>query len=239
MGDRQEFERLREGHWREVFQDGGTGDWREKWFLDGRVARVTNGEGGMLFEAGDTFLEESHHGVLWTDREFGGDLKMEYEFTRMDREKRCVNILYIQARGSGEAPYGQDVKEWRRLREVPLMRWYYEGMNTYHISYAAFDHDRDGAPGYIRCRRYMAGPLEGTEIAPDYDPEDFFASGVPHKITLIKKGQVLYFHISNGEKEKLCRWVNDRFPPIHWGRIGLRQMFTRRSLYRNIRISQA
>ncbi len=237
MEDQKLFDELNRGNWKEVVYDSCTEDWQKHWFLDGKVAKVINSEDGMLFEAGDTFLEESHHGVLWSEEVFEGDLKIEYEFTRMDNETRCVNILYIQAQGIGEAPYTEDVKEWSDLREIPLMRWYFEKMHTYHVSYAAFENNDEVTPGYIRCRRYMGGPLDGTDVLPDYEPGDFFAYGVPHQITLIKKDQTLYFHIKNPEREKLCVWMNDLFPPITKGRIGLRQMFTRISNYKDIRIS--
>jgi hypothetical protein len=116
------------------------------------------------------------------------------------------------------------------------MSLYFEKMYTYHISYAAFPNGDNIEPGYIRARRYMGGPLDGTEIKPEYDPEDFFNPNEVHHMTLIKKDQHLFLHISNDKKEKLCYWNNQEFPPISEGRVGLRQMFTRKSRYANIQI---
>ena len=78
--------------------------------------------------------------VLWTEDEFQGDVKIEYEYTRLDNETNCVNILYIQASGSGEAPYHEDITQWYQLAacRVLAMRMYFDHMHTYHISYAAF-----------------------------------------------------------------------------------------------------
>ena len=117
------------------------------------------------------------------------------------------------------------------------MREYFGHMFTYHVSYAAFTNDDSTDPGYIRARRYVAGDLQGTEIEPDYDPSGLFAPGVPHRMSLIKSGDHIYFRIENDDRDLLCHWHNTKFPSIHDGRVGLRHMFTRGARYRNIQIS--
>ena len=236
-GKKRDFDSLLGSRWREVFFDSGTGDWKEHWFLDGKKAVISHSEKGMDFHAGPTFKDDSCHAVLWTKESFEGDLKIEFEFTRLDREYRCVNILYIQATGSGEEPYARDISEWNHLREIPAMKEYFGHMLTYHVSYAAFTNTDKIEPGYIRARRYMAGELEGTELEPDYDPEGFFEYGAPHTMTVIKSGDHIYFKIANEQNELLCHWHNTKFPSITGGRIGLRHMFTRASRYRDFRIS--
>jgi hypothetical protein len=47
-------ENRREGDWRLAFADDGSGDWREKWFLDGDTAFVENTPQGMILRAGRT-----------------------------------------------------------------------------------------------------------------------------------------------------------------------------------------
>ncbi len=235
--DTDQFNALLQKKWKEVFFDSGCDDWRKLWFLDGKKAVITNTEKGMDFHAGPTFLDDACHAVLWTKEAFTGDLKIKYEFTRLDREYRCVNILYLQATGSGEGPYAKDISQWNHLREIPAMREYFGHMFAYHISYAAFSNTDNIEPGYIRARRYMAGELDGTGLEPDYDPTDFFDYDVPHAMTIIKTGDHVYFQITNGQKELLCHWHNTKFPPIQEGRIGLRHMFTRASRYRNFSIS--
>jgi hypothetical protein len=175
--------------------------------------------------------------VLWTRESFDGDVRIDYEFTRLDREHRCVNILYIQATGSGEPPYSEDIAEWSHLRRVPAMREYFSHMNAYHVSYAAFTNDDSVDPGYIRARRYMAGGLDGTEFGGDFDPAGLFEYGVPHAMTAIKSGDHVYPRIVNHRRDLLCHWHNTRFPAITRGRIGLRHMFTRGARYYDIRIS--
>lgn len=231
------YKEISQDHWKEVFYDSCTGDWQKFWFLDGKKAVIEHSLNGMDFYAGKTFKDDSCHAVLWTKDSFAGDIKIEFNYTRLDRENRCVNILYLQATGMDEGPYHKDISLWNELREIPSMSQYFDKMHTYHISYAAFNHDEVSHPGYIRARRYMASGLEGTDLNPDYDPEDFFEYGVRHKMTVIKSGHHLYLHIDNGSKSKLCHWHNTALPSINEGRIGLRHMFTRAARYSDIRIA--
>jgi hypothetical protein len=236
---RAEFNGLRKADWREVFHDPCTKDWQKLWFLDGQKATVKNTPKGMELTAGPEFRNDAHHMVLWTKQQFAGDLKIEYEYTRLDAETRCVNILYVQATGSGAGPHAKDIAEWARLRTVPAMRMYYNHMHTYHISYAAYPNADDLTEDYIRARRYVpeANGLRGTDLAPDYFRTGLFKTGVPHRITVIKRGQELFMHVRNDEKQMLCHWDNQSLPPILAGRIGLRHMYTRSARYRDFRIS--
>ncbi|HIE96241.1 MAG TPA: DUF1961 family protein, partial [Fuerstia sp.] len=234
----QIFEHASVGNWEEVFLDPGTGDWRKRWFLDGEVGKVQTGPEGMKMTAGPEFRNEAHHMVLWTRDKFAGDLKIEYDFTRLDDETRCVNILYIQVTGSAEGPYEKDIAKWNQLRRVPAMRTYFDHMHAYHISYAAFPNGAD-ATSYIRARRYMPGAsgLKGTDLKPDYYPEGLFRNGVPHKITVIKKARDLFMRIENAEQIFHCHMTNPDLPAIENGRVGLRHMYTRSSRYQNFRVS--
>ena len=233
-----DFEQAAAGKWRPVFHDPCTGDWKQRWFLDGEVGTVKASPQGMQLTAGPEFKNDAHHVVLWTKPTFAGDLKIEYEYTRLDKETRCVTILYIQATGSGKGPYHQDITQWNQLRRVPAMRTYYDHMDTYHISYAAFPNNED-TTSYVRGRRYMpeAKGLKGTELKPDYFPTGLFETGVPHRITVIKKASELLMRIENAEQTVHYRMTNTDLPPIHAGRIGLRHMFTRSARYRNISVS--
>ena len=237
--DNAAFEQAAAGQWREVFADPGNGDWEQRWFLDGEVGTVKTGPLGMELTAGPEYRNDAHHMVLWTRDCFEGDLKIEYEYTRLDEEPRCVTIIYIQATGSGKGPYHEDIAKWNELRKVPSMATYFDHMHTYHLSYAAFP-DTTDATSYVRARRYMPEEtgLKGTELAPDYFPEGLFKTGVPHKITIVKKARDLFMRIENAEQTLDCHMANPDLPPITAGRIGLRHMFTRSARYRNFRISR-
>lgn len=238
--DKQAFEQAAEGPWEEVFFDPCTEDWQKRWILDGEIGTVTNTPEGMELVAGPEFRNDAHHMVLWTRREFEGDLRIDYEYTRLDSETRCVNILYVQATGSGQGPYRKDIMEWAELRRVPAMKMYFNHMNTYHISYAAYPNQDDETEDYVRARRYMPekNGLRGTDLEPDYFRTGLFGKGVPHRITVVKRDNDLVMRVSNPEKTSCYHWHNDRLPPIKEGRIGLRHMFTRAARYKNFRISR-
>jgi hypothetical protein len=236
--DQAAFEQAAAGDWREVFADPCTADWKQRWFLDGEVGTVKTGPDGMELTAGPEFRNDAHHVVLWTQDSFKGDLKIEYDYTRLDEEPRCVTIIYIQATGSGKGPYHEDITKWNELRKVPAMATYFDHIHTYHLSYAAFPGTTD-ATSYVRARRYMPEKdgLGGTELKPDYFPEGLFKTGVPHKITIVKKARDLFVRIENVEQTLHCHMPNPDLPEITEGRIGLRHMFTRSARYRNFRVS--
>ncbi len=238
--EKEAFEEALQEQWLEVFSDSCTGDWEERWFLDGEVASVRNDEKGMQLTAGPKFKNDAHHMVLWTKESFEGDVKIEFDYTRLDFETRCVNILYIQATGSGKEPFKKDIAEWSKYRQVPAMRKYFDHMNAYHISFAAFPNNGDDRKSYIRARRYMPDltGLEGSNLTPDYYPEGLFAPGDPHKITVIKRERNIYMKISNAHQTYYCHFINSELPVIEEGRIGLRLMFTRSSRFANFKISK-
>ena len=234
--DREDYEKADLVDWQRAFKDNCTGDWTAQWFLDGEVGSVKTGPEGMQLAAGPEYKNDAHHMVLWTKKSFKGDLKIEYTYTRLDKETRCVNILYIQATGSGQAPYAKDITKWNDLRRVPSMRTYFDHMHTYHISYAAVP----GTKGeYIRARRYMPNKtgLKGTALKPDYNSKGLFATGVPHKVTVIKKDRDLFMRVENPTRVYYCHMTNPDLPIITEGRVGLRHMFTRSARYKNILIS--
>ena len=218
-----------------MFSDAGTEDWKENWFLEGNKAWVSNGTDGMIFSAGPVEKEQASHAVLWTKRSFAGDIKIEYDFTRLDTSFRGVNILYLLASGSGEAPYAEDITEWSELRRVPTMSKYFHNMNTYHISYATTRPDDD----YVRARRYIpeGKTLRGTNLEPDYRNTGLFHPGTTSHITVIKRGDWLFMEVDHPGQRRLFAWRTDTHQKIDQGHVGFRQMFTRSSRYKNIRIS--
>lgn len=53
-----------------LFEDNGTEDWTQKWFLDGTKARVEYLPTGMYFAAGPNPGNDISHAVLWTQQTF-------------------------------------------------------------------------------------------------------------------------------------------------------------------------
>lgn len=235
------FDKLRAESWQRVFFDDGSEDWQEQWFLDGLRGTVKNTKEGMVFSAGPIRGDNGSHNVLWTKASFEGDVKIEFDYTRLDDIDYAVNILYIQATGIGENPYEEDISEWSNLRIVPYMNRYFRHMNLLHISYAAFPLKEGPQQDYIRARRYPVLPGQNfgqdTRLLPDYENTGLFQPGVDYHFVCIKQGDQLFLQVSNEEVARLFAWDTSTFEPITEGRVGIRHMYTRAARYANVSIS--
>ena len=238
----QHFDQLLHLEWKEVFFDKGEGDWQQNWFLDGKKATIINSPDGMLFSAGPVERENASHAVLWTKESFQGDLKIEFDFTKMDKATKAVNILYIQATGKQEGPYQKDISEWSDLRTVPKMSTYFNNMNLWHVSYAAFGNGNEkDKKDYVRARRYpvlKGKSFKNTEVGTSYDDTGLFKNGITYHFTVIKKNDLLSFKVEGDGKSTIFSWDFSEHPRITEGRIGLRHMWTRSSKYANFSVSQ-
>lgn len=227
--------------WKLNFEDSGTTDWENKWFLDGLKAVVSNSENGMEFKAGPTIFDDSCHAVLWTKKSFKGDIKIEYDYTRTDKETKQVNIIYIQACGIGKNPYKKDIAQWSNLRTIPAMKTYFNNMNALHISYAAFGQQNNNInKDYIRIRKYPRKANQdfnkSTEISPAYFNTGLFKTDKTYKITIIKANNKLYFKVLGDNTSELFFWNLNESQSVQFGRVGLRHMYTRSARYHNFRI---
>ncbi|WP_299228984.1 DUF1961 family protein [uncultured Bacteroides sp.] len=233
-----EFQKLASKDMKLVFEDSFKKDWQKQWFKDGDIAKAVHRNGGLEVYAGDEAYNDAHHTVLWTKKEFEGNIMIEYDFTRLDSSKYYfVNILYIQATGSGEGEYAEDISKWNNLRKVPAMSTYFRNMNTYHISYAVTGVPSENKDEYIRGRRYMPGNnLNGTDLKPEYYNTGLFKIGVTYHIKVIKYGDQLYMNVTGDGKNETFYFDGSSAPAITKGRIGLRQMFTRNSRYANFKV---
>ena len=231
------FNALQRYKWKAVFADSGRDDWQKKWFLDGDRAKVENSRKGMTIHAGPTYKSEADHAVLWTKDIFeANNLKITFDFTRIDtaQNPNTVNIIYILAQGGGPKPL--DILEWAHERKEPRMNYYYNFMDTYHVSYAVITEDLGN---YIRGRRYMpstGGALNGTELTPEYANVPLFEPGLTYKMTFIKTGRELFLQVKGQGKDMVFYFDTTPFPLINKGRIGLRQMYTRISRYSNFNV---
>ena len=219
-----------------IFSQAMGADWREQWVLDGSLGRVLTGPDGLELHAGPEVGNDAHHVVLWTRQSFGGDVRIDYDYTRLDQETQNVNILYLFASGRGDSPYAADIHTWGRLRKVPRMSLYFDHMHLYHISYAAFTaEDAD----YVRARRYrpdLGTGLDHTALTPDYERTGLFKTGVRHHITVIRRGHDLFFRVSNATASRLFHWDTRGCPTVGEGAIGLRHMYGRSARYANFEI---
>ncbi|WP_048687952.1 DUF1961 family protein [Catenovulum maritimum] len=236
-----QFQQINNANWQQVMFDRGDKNWREHWLVDGLIGSVENTPKGMHVKAGPEAKNHAHHLVVWTKKSFDGDIKIDYEYTRTDNQVRYVSILYLQATGEGTPGFDKDIMNWADYRQEPYMRHYFDNMNTYHISYAAFGMtNNDADKDYVRARRYMPldnKGLKGTELAGDSFGTGLFKTGVPHQITVIKKGTQLWMKVANKTQSKVLMWDTTSHPEITAGRIGLRHMFTRSAIYKNFTVS--
>lgn len=224
--------------WKLAFADKCTENWTKNWFLDGNHATVKNSRDGMLFAAGKEEGNDAHHAVLWTKESFSGDIKIEYDYIRTDSAVKYVNILYIQATGDGEGKFVKDISKWNNLREIPSMNTYFENMNLLHVSFAAFNNDGKGHY-YVRARRYPKS--EGQEfnkivIEPSYDDKGFVKTNQLYHMTAIKSGEKLFFKMESKDGVEVFFWDISEIKPVNSGRVGLRHMYTRSAIYKNIKI---
>lgn len=235
------FSKLEKLNWKEEMNDDGTKQWKDKWFLDGEKSEITNSNSGMIFKAGNVPASDADHAVLWTKKSFRGNVKVEYDFTRLDSVNRFVNIIYIQAQGEGKAPYYKDISLWNDLRKIPAMSTYFNHMNALHISYSAFENNEDIKKNdeYIRARRYLPennNGLADTDLQPEYLSPMLFQPNKKYHLTFIKYDEILFMKVEFENKNRYFFFSAENFPPINEGRIGLRQMSTRKSMYGNFKV---
>jgi len=230
-----------EKFWQVAFFDQGNSDWTNKWFADGKHVTVSNSKEGMTFTTGDKEMDPAHHGVLWTKQSFSGDLKIEFDYTRLDKENKWATLLYIQATGIGEGAYSEDISEWSSLREIPYMKTYFNNMNLLHISYAAFGKEDLGLKkDYVRARRYPVkeGGIfnKDTVISGDEFNTGLFIPNETYHVTVIKKQHQLFMEFKNEQRRKLISWDTSSYPLVSQGRIGLRQMWRKSARYKNFKV---
>lgn len=237
----EEYEKALALDWQTEMADSCTEDWQQQWFLDGKKATVENTPEGMIYTAGPTNKDNDSHAVLWTKKEFEGNIKIEFDYMRLDDVFCNVNLLYIQATGIGEGPYDKDISKWSELRESPAMGIYLRNMNLYHISYAAIrEKNPPDQQHYVRARYYpvtLSEESHGTDYEPDYWNPGVFMTGKEYRVTAIKTEKYLFMHVTGDGKERLFSWDHTRFPLITEGRVGIRHMAMRSSRYANVEIA--
>lgn len=226
-----------------LFEDSGTKDWTQKWFLDGQRARIDNVPMGMYYAAGPEPKNDTCHAVLWTKKTFEGNILIEFDYTRVDTMTSYVNILYFHATRKGGEDSPKDISRWNEKRKVPKMTTYYRNMNAYHISFAAFRSYDDGTKyDYIRLRRYHPAArikLAGSEILPDKFETGLFKPFHNYHIKVARYENEIEMEVQNkndAQERLLLRWDASTAPLCQEGRIGLRHMYTRASIYKDFKV---
>lgn len=89
----------------------------------------------------------------------------------------------------------------------------------------------------VTCR-WPAPRLDGTQLAGEYrntGPFDERSSWI--RVTVSKTVRDLLVRFVHPERTLVCRFKNEDKPPIEGGRIGLRLMPGRKSLFKSFRVS--
>lgn len=236
------FERALRQPWRVAFADDLTAPDTTSWHLDGLQGRMVHTPEGLELYAGRQLHSDSSHVVLWTRRMFRGDLRIEYDYTRLDSSRaESVNILYLHATGSGCEGFDRNIMAWNDRRKIPAMRTYFDNMNLYHISYAVARGDTL-ACDYVRVRRYMpdAGQgLQGTALRPEYGDTGLFLPGVKYRITVVKSRERLFMQAAGGGMRRLFTFDLEPLPSLDEGFVGFRMMWGRAARYGRLRIYES
>jgi len=233
-----------------LFEDPMNHDWRDNWFVDGEKAVLEHRDGGLAFITTASEVDkrvdragfDAQHAVLWTRREFEGDIRITYSYTKLPG---CSwqKLIYVQARGIGEAPHVKDIHAWRDLRQVASMDKYFKYMDLIALSL------RDE----IRCKRYPWMDVErdvkleneflpraenkGLEIGRKYDVlVEKRKKSIMLRITDVETGEHVVDHAWNLTDEQVLENRDTRF--VEKGRIGIRQMGGHKINFRNFRVER-
>lgn len=229
-----------------LFEDSLMSNWQEKWFLDGLEATLEHRDDGLYFAGGTITKDDdpeqyhAHHAVLWTKQVFEGDIRIQYEMTRVDTSNYGNTLLYIQAQGIGGEPYVKDIAQWSQLREIPNMSIYFEKMDLISVSF------REN----IRCKRYPWKDQQG-EWYPQrglIEPMVDYIGMIPGKryaVEVDKRASSVILRLFDAETKELLinsTWdineVAEELEPVQKGRIGIRHMSTKQFIYKNFKVEQ-
>ncbi|MDT8391420.1 MAG: hypothetical protein RRC34_13025 [Lentisphaeria bacterium] len=232
-----------------LFEDPMTETWRKNWFLDGKNAVLEHREGGLAFlttasdvdKRVDRAAFDARHAVLWTRREFDGDIRISYTFTQLP-DCGWQKLIYVQARGIGTDPYVEDIYAWRDLREVASMDKYFNCMNLIGLSL------RDE----IRCKRYPWNDSEGNKLESEFLPRGEnkgMQIGRELHVLVEKRRDSILLRVTDAETGKSVvdhAWdltdqnvmKNRRLKLVDKGRIGIRLMGGHKIIFRDFKVER-
>lgn len=233
-----------------LLSDPMTADWTENWFLDGEKATLEHRPEGLFFSGGTVTKEDdpeeyhAHHAVLWTKQEFEGDIRISYQWKRVDTSDYGAVLLYVQAQGVGDGVYDEDISKWNEVRRIPAMNKYFNNMNLISLSI------REN----VRCKRYPwfdregNGYLRGGLVEPMVEWEHGgIVQGRFYQIVVEKRNPMISMKMTDTETGHAIldhTWdtskIDEKIEPklITKGRIGLRQMSTKQTIYKNFKVEQ-
>jgi hypothetical protein len=233
---------------RSMFKDSMAKNWEQNWFLDGENATLEHRDGGLAFLTNYTVDKrvdragfDAQHAVLWTQKEFEGELRITYTFTNLPNSS-WQSLIYVQAQGIGTEPYVKDIYAWRDSREVAVMSDYFKYMNLIGLSLR----------NEIRCKRYPWSDMDGNGFKTEFKPRGEnkgFPEGRELSCVVEKRKESILLRIQDIESGEMIvdhTWdltdpgvLEDRdLKFVEKGRIGLRHMGGFKALYQNFKVEQ-
>lgn len=205
--------------WQLLHRDPLTGDWREQWSLDGH-SKVETGSNGMVFTA-----DKGQNDVLWFKPRIEGDVAITYTFEHLVDSPNVI-ILFVQATGSGEEPYVEDLFAWQDLRESGRYPLYKQNMNYVSVSYA-------NGQDEVRFRQCL-----GFDVIGKHDAEGAFAVGKVYDVCFTRIGREVVFTATDQATGTEYRWPATMNPePLSdSGWIGIRHMNRQSARYRDFAV---
>ena len=214
--------------WQEqLFIPGTKGNIEKDWIKDGVNGKATYTNEGMLFDTANG-TGDAYSSILWTKQVFKGDVRLEYKFKRLNTNinngKSMVSMVLLYGHGIG-GQYPDDISTWKR----PVSgQGFHKTMNHHSISYAT---------SYKRIRtRINTGR---NLVKPEYTHVPYFKPGVWHKIIVTKKGLKLSMEVENLDSKQKDVYSWDLPRTYNHGRVGFRQMYMYKNLYKDIKISSS
>ena len=221
--------------WVLKFSDpGGTsGAAVTKYFKDGSTATVAYTANGLEINA------PSGHTVVWTKTSFTGDIRIEFDYKRLNVPRVGINegtLLVVNGWGlSRVCPVDQlthplDIRAW--ARPVATYDVYKFCMANQTVS---FDNLDRGTDPRLTVRQNPGYHDMGTIIPPKLQ------TGVLYHVTVTRTGNTLKTLVKRGTTvvASLTATLNPSLPGSQvskFGYVGFRQMTGRRAAYRNIKI---
>ncbi len=232
-----------------LFEDSMTEHWKKNWFLDGKNATLEHRDSGLAFITNASKVDkrvdraafDARHAVLWTRQEFEGDIRISYTCTKLPG---CgwQKLIYVQAQGIGEEPYGEDIYAWRDHREVAVMSQYFKYMDLIALSLR----------NKVRCKRYPWMDMEGNRLEGEFKPRAE-NKGMPKghelhvlvekrkksillRIKDVETGEYVIDHTWNLADEKVIKNREPKF--VEKGRIGIRLMGGHKILMRDFKVER-
>lgn len=194
---------------------------------EGNPAIAFDGDGIILANADPEELGDHAHWVLWLNRVFPADIKIEWEFQPLREPGLCM--LFFAALGrEGQLLFSPELQE----RDGYYPQYHSGDINAYHISYyrRKFASERYFETCNLRKSHGFHLVAQGADPLPAVaDAIDFY------KLTVEKRQQWITFSIN---ALVLFRWEDDGTlsPILKEGCVGFRQMAPMMAKYRNLKV---